>query len=320
MSTSINKKFNFALFYQKYGIFCILAILVIVATIINPVFIKGQNISNILQQSVVIVTVACGAQLVMVAGMIDLAPGSVLALSGIISADIMVKTNSVFIAVSVGLIIGLVCGAISGAIVVKFGIPSFIVTLAMQTSARGATLLYCNGQPISYLGDFAYIGQGYVFDIIPFSVILMIIFILVTWFVLNRMKFGRHLYAVGGNITAAKASGVNVNKIQFLAFLYAGLMAGIAGIIITARSNSGQPVAGEGYEFDAVTAVIIGGTSLSGGSGNIPGTIAGAFLVGSLTNIMNIQGVSSYYQQIVQGVIIALAVIVDAKVRVAVER
>ena len=310
---------NFANIYKKYGILTILIVFIIISALMNSTFIKPVNLTNILRQVVVVGIIACGAQLIMVAGMIDLSPGSVLALSGCIAADVMVKTNSPLLAIIVGLAIGTICGLISGLVIIKFAVPSFIMTLAMQAMARGAVYVYTNAVPISNLGSFTEIGQGYIGPI-PISVIIFAVIIVITGLLLNKMRLGRYLYAVGGNMGAAKASGINDRRVRLYAFLYGGFAAGLAGIMLTARMNSGQPIAGVGYEFNAVTGVVIGGTSLNGGIGKLSGTIYGVLLIGVLNNIMNLQNVSSYFQQIVQGAIIAIAVIIDVKVRAATEK
>ncbi|MGI6174549.1 MAG: ABC transporter permease [Christensenellales bacterium] len=314
-----NMSKTIAKIYKKYGILLILLVLIAVSAILNPAFFTINNLTNVFRQIVVVMIIACGAQLIIISGNIDLSAGSVVGLSGVIGADIMVKTNSLILAVLAGLLIGLACGWLNGFIITKLSIPAFIMTLAMQTIVRGIIFVYTDAVPISNLGDFTLIGQGYIGPI-PIPVIIMVIILILTWVLLNKRKTGRYLYAVGGNSNAAKASGINVSKIRLFAFLYGGLMAGLAGIILTSRMNSGQPLSGQNLEFDAITAVIIGGTSLSGGVGKLSGTVFGGLLIGFLGNIMNLQGVSSYYQQIVQGVIIALAVIVDVRVRSAMQK
>ena len=310
---------NIAKIYQKWGILIVLIIMAVICAIMNPIFIKPTNITNIFKQVVVVGIIACGENLVMLTGDIDLAPGSVVALSGVYAASIVTVTGSPALAIFVGVLAGAICGFISGAGTVAFGIPSFIMTLAMQSIVRGMALIFTNGVPISNLGDLTVIGQASVGPI-PIPIFIFIAIVLITAFITNKTRTGRYLYAVGGNRAAAKASGINDKKVRLLAFVWAGITAGLAGVILAARSNSGQAVAGEGYEFDAVTAVVIGGTSMSGGVGKISGTFFGALLVGVLENIMNLQGVSSYYQQIVKGAIIAIAVIVDVKVRAASEK
>jgi inositol transport system permease protein len=192
--------------------------------------------------------------------------------------------------------------------------PPFIATLAVMTMARGVVLLYTTGQSIYQIGNFVVFGQGVVFNI-PFTVIFMVLMLLLTWYILNNTRFGRSLYAIGGNEEAANASGIQVSRSKFVCYLINGCLVGLAGVLFMSRNNAGLPNAAQGYEFEALTAAVIGGTSFSGGIGTAMGTLAGAFIVGILNNIMNLIGVNSYVQQIVKGVIIALAVIMDLQAK-----
>lgn len=314
MNNKLVEKKKGADIYSKFGIFIILLTTIIVGAFCSDIFLTGGNLINVVRQNVTIGIVACGSLMVLISGEVDLSPGSVAAFSGCVAAMIMVKTGSVLLALLAGLLIGTTFGWVNGFVITKFGIPSFIMTLATQLAARGAILAITDAKPFSGLGNMTWFGQGYVGPI-PVPVILWLIMIVFTWLILNKLRFGRHLYAVGGNSDAAKASGIRVDSIKRRAFAFAGAMAGLGGVILMARVNSGQPTGGEALEFDAITAVIIGGTSMSGGVGNIYGTVAGALFVGFLTNIMTITNVNSYYQKIVQGIIIAIAVIIDVKVR-----
>lgn len=308
-------KFSVAEFYSRYGIFLLFVIMFILMAIINVNFLSVTNITNVLRQVVVITILACGEQLMIIAGLIDLSVGSVLALSGCLAASVVTTTGNAPLAVVVGLLVGLLCGAVNGFVLTTFDIPPFITTLATMMIARGAVQAYTNNVPISQLGDsFTWIGQGYIGPI-PVPVIIMIIALLITWMVLNQTRTGRYIYAIGGNQEAAKASGISIKKVKFFACSFAGVMAGLSGIVLTSRMNSGQPIAGETYEMDAIAAVIVGGTSMAGGLGNIPGTIIGSLIIGIIRNFMNLQNISSYYQKIVQGIIICVAVIIDVKVR-----
>ena len=222
----------------------------------------------------------------------------------------MVMTGSITLAVLTGVLLGALTGFINGLVITTFRIPSFIMTLAMTTVARGATLLYTGGAPVIELGDFKIIGQGLVGSV-PISVIILAVVAVISWGLLTKTRFGRYVYAVGGNERAALASGIHPGNVLIKAFVYNGALAGIAGIILTSRINSGQPAAGVGYEFDAITAVVVGGTSLMGGTGTITGTIIGSFIIGIINNLLNLLNVSSYWQQIVKGLIIAVTVILD---------
>ncbi len=313
----MNRKLSFAEFYSRFGIFVILVVAVIAASCLSDTFLKPANLINILRQNTVIMILAFGAQMVLISGEVDLSPGSVAAFSGCIAASVQVATGNVVIAVAAGLLCGMVFGVVNGWVITVCGIPSFIMTLAAQFVGRGAILAYTNAQPIRGLGEqFAVIGQGYIGPV-PVPIVIMLAVLLVYWLLMNYKRFGRYVYAVGGNADAAKASGVNVKAVKIKAFIFAGLTAALGGIILMSRLASGQPNGAEAYEFDAITATIIGGTSMSGGIGNVPGTVAGAIFVGILINIMTLMDVSAYYQQIVKGVIIALAVIIDVRVRKA---
>lgn len=313
----MTKKMNFGEFYQKFGIAIILIILVIAAAFINSAFLSADNLLNVMRQIVVVTLIACGAQFTLLAGHVDLSPGSVLAFSGCATCLVMINTGSVFLGIVVGMLIGVLFGIINGGLTTLFDVPSFIITLATQQAARGFVLLMTGGTSVNISemkNQFTWIGQGYV-GVIPIPIIIMVIILIISWYILNKRPYGRYLYAVGGNLNAAKTSGINTNKIIVLAFVFEGIMAGLAGIVLMSRMASGQPNAGEGMEFDAITAVIVGGTSMSGGIGNIYGTIIGSVFIGVLNNIMNLANVNAYWQQIVQGFVIAVAVVVDACVR-----
>lgn len=308
------KKMNVADIYGKFGIFIILIGTIIISAIISPAFLSVNNLTNVIRQNVTIGIVACGAQLVLLCGDVDLSAGSVAAFAGCLAAMVQVAVGNPVIALLTGIIIGGLIGFFNGAVITGCNIPSFIMTLATQQAARGAILMITKAKPISKLEGFTWFGQGYIGPV-PVPILIWIIVLVITGFILNKMRFGRYIYAVGGNKVAAQASGIKVKRIITKCFTFAGLMSGLGGVVLMARVNSGQPNGGEQLEFDAITAVIIGGTSMSGGVGNIYGTIAGALFVGFLINIMTLLNVSAYFQQIVKGAIIALAVIIDVKVR-----
>jgi len=309
-----SKKINVAEIYGKFGIFIILIATIIISAIISPAFLSVSNLTNVIRQNVTIGIVACGAQIVLLCGEVDLSAGSVAAFAGCFAAMVQVAAGNPVLALFTGLVIGGMIGFINGIVITGCNIPSFIMTLATQQAARGAILAITKAKPISKLDGFTWFGQGYIGPI-PAPIIIWAIILVITGFLLNKMRFGRYIYAVGGNKVAAQASGIKVKRIITKCFTMAGLLSGLGGVVLMARVNSGQPNGGEQLEFDAITAVIIGGTSMSGGVGNIYGTIAGALFVGFLINIMTLLNVSAYFQQIVKGVIIALAVIIDVKVR-----
>jgi inositol transport system permease protein len=252
-----------------------------------------------------------GATFVIILGHINVAYGSEIALIGCVSCSLMVATNNLFVAVGGAVLLGLCIGAVNGFVITKFNIPAFIMTLAVTTVARGAVLLYTNANPVTGMGTaFTFIGQGYI-GFMPFSVLVLIILFCITWTLLNKTAFGRHLYATGGNINAAIASGIRAKGVVIRAFILDGFMTAVAGIILMSRLNSGQPGAGVSYEFDAITAVVVGGTSLTGGAGTIVGTIIGAITVGVINNVQNLLNVNAFWQQIIKGLIILFAVIAD---------
>lgn len=305
------KKMSYADFYAKYGTISIFLALFILASIFTANFLSIANLTNVVRQMVVVTLLAFGVTFVIILGHIDVSLGSVLALCGCIAAAVMKSTNSVILVVPAGLAIGLISGIINGVIITKFVIPAFIMTLATTAVARGAVLLFTGGRPISSLGNFEEIGNGNIFGVIPISIVILAIFLIISWVLLNRTKFGRHVYAVGGNPQAAIASGIDADSVVRKSFIYNGILCALAGIVLTSRMDSGQPTAGIGYEFDAITAVVVGGTSLSGGRGTIVGTLIGAMIIAVINNNLNLLSVSSYWQQIAKGLIILVAVILD---------
>ncbi len=309
------RQMGFAEIYRRFGTILIFIGIFVLASSLNETFLTSGNLTNVLRQVVVVSLLACGVTFIIILGHIDVSLGSVVALTGTLAASVMSITGNLPLALAAGIGAGIVTGLINGWVITYFKIPSFIMTLAMTTVARGAILLYTEGVPVSGLGDdFKLIGQGNVGPV-PVSVIILIAVVIVAWVLLNRTKFGRHLYAVGGNAKAALASGINTDSVLRRAFIFNGILAAIAGIVLMSRVNSGQPAAGVAYEFDAITAVVVGGTSLMGGTGTITGTIIGSMIIGVINNILNLMNVSSYWQQIVKGLIIAVAVILDVKTK-----
>lgn len=295
---------------SKYSIYLILIAMLIICSILSPAFFSAKNLSNISRQISITTIISFGMTMLIIAGMIDLAAGSVMALAGILAVATYKATGSLLIAMLAGIVIGISCNIISGFIVTRFKTPPFIATLAMMTSARGAALLFTNGQNIYQLDEFIVFGQGDIFGV-PTPVIVMVLIAGLTWYLLNNTRFGRHLYAIGGNEDAARASGIKVNQTKMTAYVISGAFVGLAGVLFMSRVNAGLPNAGIGFEFDAMTASIIGGTSFSGGVGTAMGTLVGAFIMGFLNNIMNLLGIQSYLQQIIKGGIIVIAVAYD---------
>jgi inositol transport system permease protein len=301
-------------FVSKYSIFVILAGVFLISALLNRNFLSVANLTNILKQNSVVAILAFGETMLIIAGLIDLSNGAVLALAGVLSVAVYKATGSLPIATGVGLAVGVLCNTVSGILTSLFNTPPFIATLAVMTMARGLALLYTSGQSIYQIGNFVVLGQGTVF-FIPIPIIFMVLVLALTWYILNNTRLGRSLYAIGGNEEAANASGIQVSRTKFTTYIINGVLVGLAGILFMSRNNAGVPAAAQGYEFEALAAAVIGGTSFSGGIGTAAGTLAGAFIVGILNNIMNLLGVNSYIQQIVKGVIIALAVIMDIRAK-----
>lgn len=313
----------------KYGIYFVLVAMIIIMSIAKPVFLTEKNILNIIRQVTVIGIISLGVTLVIISKGIDLSSGSVLAVAAVVSASLAQQGDWVnkmfpslpelpwFIPVIAALLVGLACGFVNGALIAKTGIPPFIATLGMMVSARGLALLYTDGRPVSTLTKgFKVIGQGYV-DLgiveVPVPVLIYIAMAIITWGLLNHTRFGKNIYAIGGNVHAAEVSGVNVKWNLIKIYAYAGMLAGIAGVVLAARVDTGQPGMGQSYELDAIAATTIGGTSHSGGIGTIEGAFVGALILGVLNNGLNLLGVSPYWQQIIKGLIIVSAVVIDMR-------
>lgn len=292
-----------------------LVILFIVIAILNDSFIDPSNLKNLARQVSINALIAFGMTFVILTGGIDLSVGSILALSSALMASMIASGTNPQMAIIYSAIIGTILGIINGIIVSYGKVAPFIATLATMTIYRGSTLVYTNGNPISGLTNdpvFTAFGQGFLLEV-PVPAIVMIIAFLILFFVLNKTPLGRQTYAVGGNEKVSFISGIKIDKIKIFAYALTGCLCAIAGAILTARLNSAQPTAGMGYELDAIAAVVLGGTSLSGGKGKISGTLIGALIIGTLNNGLNILNVSSFYQQVVKGIVILLAVIMDRK-------
>ncbi|MDF2681601.1 MAG: rbsC 2 [Brevibacillus sp.] len=296
---------------QRMGPLLGLALIVIVLSIINSDFLTISNIFNVLRQISINALIAFGMTFVILTGGIDLSVGSMLALASAITAGLMASGMDTWLAVLIGLLAGVVMGAINGVIVAKGKVAPFIGTLATMTVFRGLTLVYTEGRPITGLNpDFALLGKGFFLEI-PMPVIWMLISFAILYFILRHTTFGRHVYALGSNEEATKLSGISTGKVKVLVYSISGLFAALSGIILTSRLNSAQPTAGTSYELDAIAAVVLGGTSLSGGRGWIVGTLIGAMIIGVLDNGLNLLNVSSFYQSVVKGAVILIAVLLD---------
>jgi inositol transport system permease protein len=270
------------------------------------------NLINVIRQISITAIIGMGVTMCIITTGIDLSSGSVVALAGVVAASFGKGDYPLILPIILALIAGAACGFINGSLSAYGKIPPFIATLGMMSIARGAALIYSDGRPITGLSDaFNFIGGGYILGI-PMPVIIMIIVGIIMYVLLNHTKFGKYVYAIGGNQRAAVASGINVKKYLVIIYTLASVLAALAGIILAARLNAGQPTAGVSYELDAIASSVIGGTSLTGGIGTIPGVIIGALIIGVLTNGLVLLGVSPYIQTILKGVIIIAAVLIDA--------
>jgi ribose transport system permease protein len=257
--------------------------------------------------------ISFGMTLTILLGGIDLSVGSILAVASVLTAILMKAGWDAPLAILIGIIAGALMGAVNGVVIAKGKVAPFIATLGLMTLLRGVALVLSKGSPISGFSSyfFALQGGGYVAHLVPIPVVWMLAMFVLFWFVLTRTVFGRHVYATGGNEEAAKLSGVKTDGVQIVVYTISGAMAALAGVILTSRLDSAQPTAGAGYELDAITAVVLGGTSLAGGRGWIFGTLVGALLIGVLNNGLNLLGVSSFYQQVIKGSVILIAVLLD---------
>lgn len=288
-------------------------LLSIVWTIMNPQFLTVSNLTNILRQASYIAIAAVGMTMVIIIGEIDLSAGSLVCASGLIGAIVVRYTNNVVLAVLAALLVGAIVGAINGFLNAVGKLPGFIATLASMVVLRGLAYIITGGNSVVWDNQtFTAIGTGYV-GIIPIPVIIMVVVIIFGMILTKKMRFGRYIYAVGGNEETSKWSGLPVTKIKILVFTVMGILTSISGLIITARLGSGQPSAGLNFEMDAITATVVGGTSMSGGKGTIFGTVVGVILLTVLTNGMTLIGMNTYWQQVLKGIIIVISVLADTK-------
>ncbi len=321
-------------FLRKYAIVFIFLAMFIGMWFLSDAFLQPRNLLNIVRQISVMGLIAIGVTMVIITTGIDLSSGSVLALAAVVAASLAQSTDwasakypgldlPVIVPILAALAIGALCGSINGWLIARFKIPAFIATLGMMTIARGFALIYSD-RPVSGLTDtYNFIGQGELLKIlpipdqpplgIPIPIIILAVVAVGAHIMLNSTRFGRHIYAIGGNEQAARISGLNVGRIKIGVYMIAGLLAGLAGLVLSSRIGSGQPGLGVGYELDAIAAAVIGGTSLSGGIGTIWGTIVGALIIGVLNNGLDLLNVSAYWQTIVKGSIIVIAVIIDER-------
>ncbi|TCG06563.1 ribose ABC transporter permease [Paraburkholderia steynii] len=298
---------------QKLGPFIALLVIAVGLSIVSHNFLTVDNLLNVMRQASINALIAFGMTLVILLGGIDLSAGSVLALSSVIIASLLTSGMPAGLATLAGLVAGGLMGLVNGLVISKGKVAPFIATLGSMTVLRGLALVLSNGSPLSSFNSdfFSLLGGGYIARLVPIPVMLMLVMFAIFWVLLRKTVFGRHIYATGGNAESAKLSGVKVDRIQLYVYTISGVMAALAGVVLTSRLNSAQPTAGTGYELDAIAAVVLGGTSLTGGRGWIFGTLVGALLIGVLNNGLNLLDVSSFYQQVIKGGVILLAVLID---------
>ncbi len=311
-------KHNLAKFQSLFA----LLLMIFAMSLLSDKFLTVDNGWNVMRQISVNVVISIGMTLVILTGGIDLSVGSILALSGAVAAGLLengitLPSLDLYIgftvlgAVLAGLVVGSLLGLLNGVAITRFKVPPFVATLAMLTIGRGLTMLWTGGFPITGLGrTFAFLGTGWFLGI-PMPVWISALVVVIFTVISKKKKIGRYIYAVGGNERAAQLSGLNINRVKIFVYACAGLLAAIGGLLVTARLDSAQPNAGMGYELDSIAAVVIGGTSLSGGRGSIPGTVLGALIIGVLNNGLVLLNVSPFWQQVIKGLVILLAVIID---------
>jgi ribose transport system permease protein len=309
-------------YFVKFQSLIALFLLCLIISVLSDKFLTMTNGWNVMRQISVNICISTGMTLIVLTAGIDLSVGAVLALSGAMAAGLLkngiaIPSQNIYIgftllgAILVGMTTGAGLGVFNGWAITKFNLPPFVVTLAMLTIARGLTMLWTEGFPISELGEsFAYLGTGWFLGI-PVPVWISGIIVLIAVIATKKTRFGRYIYAIGGNENAARLSGIDINRIKIAVYGIAGMLAGIGGLLVTSRLDSAQPNAGMSYELDSIAAVVIGGTSLSGGRGSILGTVQGAIIIGVLNNGLVLLNVSPFWQQVVKGIVILLAVIID---------
>lgn len=296
---------------RKYATLFILVIFLIAMAFLSDRFFTFKNLTNVGRQISLNAILALGMTLVIISGGIDLSVGGVCALGCCVCAKILNSTGSSLLAIAVVLLIGLAVGAFNGFVVSKTGIAPFIVTLSTVSIIRGITLVMTNASPMPISNAaFKFIGQGTLLGI-PFPIYITLILAIITAFVMNKTVFGRYVYAIGGNERSAVVAGIQVKKVKISVYMLSGFLAAFTAIIYTSRLSSGVPSLGDGFEMDAITAAVIGGASLAGGQGHIWGTMIGAVIIGILNNALNLLNINSYFQDIVKGVVVLLAVLFD---------
>ena len=298
---------------HRFGLLLVILVVGLGLSLVTDTFLSVANLTNVARQVSINGILAVGVTFVLLTAGVDLSLGSVVALSGVACATFAHPgDHTVFIPIAVGVLTGLACGLVNGVLVTRGGVAPFIVTLGMMTIARGLALIVSGGRPVANMSNELTAFADDLFGI-PIPVLCFAAVAFAAWFFLRNFRLGRHIYAVGGNENAARAAGVPVERVKLFAYGLCGLLTGLAGVVLAARITTGQPNAGQAYELDAIAAVVIGGTSLAGGVGTITGTLLGVLLIGVINNGLDLQGVSSYYQAVIKGLIIVGAVWLDRR-------
>lgn len=304
-----NDKLSLSRLYDRFGVLVVFVLLFAVSCMLSDRFLQTSNLFNILRQISMFGILSVGMTFVIVSGGIDLSVGSIIALVCVITAN-MVNDHGIIPAILVALLVGALVGLINGVGIAYGKLQPFIMTPGTMYMASGAASIYTNGTPISIKGNSSKIGNSMLFNTIPLPAIYFIVILIAAYLVMRNTRFGRHVYSIGSNKEATRLAGVDVKKVTLSVYILSGVLAAVTGIIFAAQMASGSPVAGEGYEMNAITAAVVGGTSMSGGKGNLLGTFLGAVIMGILSNIMNLCGVSSYWQTVLTGLILVVAILV----------
>ena len=308
----MKEKVTFLGLIKKYSLLLLLVIFIVVSSILSPNFLKPANLLNMLQQCSVPGIIALGMTMVIIIGGIDLSVGGVAALSGMVTSILVAQETSNVVSILAGVGVGALCGLFTGTVISRFGLPDFIVSMGTLQITRGAALLVTRGQPVFGLAkSFQVIGGGRVAGKVPIAGLIWIAVAIILFLFMKYTVFGRSLYAIGGNREAANLSGVKTIRNYCMTYIICGALAGFAGILTASWLKTGQPTACDGYELDAIAATVIGGTSMTGGIGTVIGTFGGVFLLQIITNIFNLVGLSSFYQQIAKGLIIIGALLLN---------
>lgn len=296
---------------KNAGCLIILLLIVVVMSVCKDTFLTPRNFTNVIRQISITLFTACAVTMIFIVGGIDLSIGSTMAAGAILATMLCDKGVSFYVAAPLGLLLGAVIGGINGLIIANTALPPFIVTYAMQSAVRGLVYIITGGVAMRIVDpNFLNFANGSLLGI-PNPVIYLIVVVAFCWFILNCTRFGRHMFSVGGNPTAARYSGINTKRIRVFVYVFSGLMAALAGLVLSGRNVSGQPTLGTGMEMDAIAAIVLGGSSMAGGAGSIGGTVLGGIVIGLINNSLNLLGVNSYWQYVAKGVIILAAVYAD---------